>query len=92
MPGPVRDKSLQEPLDDEERELMDSDGWDWEHPIEGATVHEPTVTLRVTRDEYLALFLRAEPHQISVQEYLQRVTLKLARRGPRGKSGNQRAE
>jgi hypothetical protein len=27
----VRYESLQEPLDDEERELMDPDNWDWEN-------------------------------------------------------------
>ena len=40
MEGPVRYESLQEPLDDEERELMDPDNWDWDNPIEGVTVGE----------------------------------------------------
>lgn len=34
MSEPIRYESIQEPLDDEERELMDPDNWDWENPVE----------------------------------------------------------
>jgi len=33
----IRYESIQEPLDEEERELMDPDTWDWENPIEVVT-------------------------------------------------------
>lgn len=47
----------QEPLDDEERELMDPDTWDWDNPIEGRTVGTPGAVVRVrfTRQEIAAL-------------------------------------
>ena len=53
----VRYESIQEPLDDEERELMDPDNWDWDNPLEGRTIGTPGAILRVrfSRDEFLAL-------------------------------------
>ena len=52
-----RYESIQEPLDDEERELMDPDNWDWDNPLEGRTIGTPGAILRVrfSRDEFLAL-------------------------------------
>lgn len=49
--------SIQEPLDDEERELMDPDNWDWDNPIEGRTIGSPGAILRVrfSREEFVAL-------------------------------------
>jgi hypothetical protein len=49
--------ATQEPLDEEERELMDPETWDWENPIETVTVGTPGAVLRVhfSRDEFLAL-------------------------------------
>ena len=32
MKEPIRYESIQEPLDEEERELMDPESWDWENP------------------------------------------------------------
>jgi hypothetical protein len=51
------DPATQEPLDDEERELMDPDNWDWDNPVEVRVVGTPGAVLRVrfTRDEFLAL-------------------------------------
>src|SRR5262245_36089913 len=34
MEEPIRYESIQEPLDDEERELMDPNNWDWDNPVE----------------------------------------------------------
>jgi len=47
----------QEPLDDEERELMDPDTWDWDNPIEVRTVGTPGAIIRVrfSRQEIVAL-------------------------------------
>lgn len=49
--------TTQDPLDDEERELMDPDSWDWDNPIEGHTIGTPGAVVRVrfTREEFLAL-------------------------------------
>ncbi len=51
------DPATQEPLDDEERELMDPSNWDWSTTVECRTIGTPGAVLRVrfTRDEYLAL-------------------------------------
>ena len=34
MTEQIRYESIHEPLDDEERELMDPDNWDWDTPVE----------------------------------------------------------
>ena len=49
--------TAQEPLDDEERELMDPDNWDWDNPIDVRTVGTPGAVIRVrfTRQEIAAL-------------------------------------
>lgn len=49
--------TTQEPLDDEERELMDPDNWDWDNPIDVRTVGTPGAVIRVrfTRQEIAAL-------------------------------------
>ena len=54
MNEPIRYESIQEPLDDEERELMDPETWDWDTPIEGRTVGTPGAILRVrfSREEF----------------------------------------
>jgi hypothetical protein len=51
------DPATQEPLDDEERELMDPDNWDWDNPVEVRVIGTPGAVLRVrfTREEFLAL-------------------------------------
>jgi hypothetical protein len=46
-----------EPLDDELRELMDTDTWDWENASEGRTIGKPGAIVRVrfSREEFRAL-------------------------------------
>ncbi len=53
----IRYESIQEPLDDEERELMDPDNWDWENAVEGIPNPNAGAILRVrfSRDEFVAL-------------------------------------
>ena len=46
MTKQIRYESIQEPLDDEERELMNPDNWDWDDPIEGVAVGDPRASLR----------------------------------------------
>jgi hypothetical protein len=63
MDEPVPYEPIQEPLDDEERELMDEDNWDWDNPIEAiiapnslavfpikVTFEEPSVIAQAARD------------------------------------------
>ena len=38
---PAYDKWLREPLDDEERELMNPDTWDWSTAVESRTIGSP---------------------------------------------------
>ena len=77
MGKPIRYESIQEPLDDEERELMDPDTWDWENPIEGVTVGEPTaiLSLRFTFDELDALVEAAHARGLSTEEFTKRLVL-----------------
>lgn len=75
MDNPIRYESIQEPLDDEERDLMDPEAWDWEHPIEGVTVQEPSITLQFTRDQYIALWRVANSQGLPTADYLKHVIL-----------------
>ena len=75
MAIPMRYESIQEPLDEEDRELMDPDTWDWDHPIEGVTVREPSVTLTFTREEYMAFWRLADAQGLATDEYIKRIAL-----------------
>jgi hypothetical protein len=77
MNEPIRYESIQEPLDDEERELMDPDNWDWENPIEGVTVGDPgaILSIRFTFDEYQHLFEAAHAQGLTTHEFIKRVAL-----------------
>ena len=75
MNEPTRFESAQDPLDDEERELMDAEHWDWEHPQEGVTVREPDVTIRLTREEYMALWRQADAQGLSPGEFIKQAAL-----------------
>lgn len=75
MSEPIRYESIQEPLDDDERELMDPDNWDWNNPIEGVTVREPSVTVRFTREEYMALWRSASAKGLSTTEFTKQAAL-----------------
>jgi hypothetical protein len=43
----IRYESIQEPLDDEERALMDSDNWDWDNPIEIEVADEVQIRMPI---------------------------------------------
>jgi hypothetical protein len=66
--------TTQEPLDEEERELMDPDTWDWANPIEGLTIGKPGAILRVhfTREELFALVDLAREQGIGPVEFVRR--------------------
>jgi hypothetical protein len=74
----VRYESIQEPLDDEERELMNPDNWDWDNPVDVRVVGEPgaILRLRLSFDEYDALFQAARDQGLPTAEFIKAVALK----------------
>jgi hypothetical protein len=76
-----RNHPAQEPLDDEERELMDPESWDWDSVEDGVTVGEPgtLLTLRFSRDEHRLLAEAASSEGLTTHEYIKRSALLSAR-------------
>ena len=74
----VRYESIQEPLDDEERELMNPDNWDWDNQIEVHVVGEPgaILRLRLSFAEYEALFQAARRQGLPTDEFIKAIALK----------------
>jgi hypothetical protein len=74
----TRYESLQEPLDDEERELMNPDNWDWDSPVEVHVVGEPgaVLRLRLSFDEYEALFQAARDQRLPTAEFIKALALR----------------
>ena len=72
-----RYESIQEPRDDEERELMDPDNWDWDNVIEGVTVDDPhaSLTIPLTFDELDAIAEAAHRQGLSTEEFIKRLVL-----------------
>jgi hypothetical protein len=80
MEEPISYESTQEPLDDEERELMNPDNWNWEHPIE-AIVHENLgiiMPIEVTFEEYGRLDAVARSQGLTPHEFMKRTALEAA--------------
>jgi hypothetical protein len=75
MQEPIRYESIHEPLDEEERLLMDPDTWDWKSAEEGVTVREPSVSIRFTREEYVTLWRNAQAQGLTTREFIKRVAL-----------------
>ena len=75
MTKQIRYESIQEPLDDEECELMDPNNWDWDNPIEGVTMDEPRVSLTIplTFEELNAIVEAAHGQGISTEEFVKRL-------------------
>ena len=73
----VRYESIQEPLDDEERELMNPDNWDWDELVEGVTVGEPraSLTIPLSFEELDAIVEAAHGQGLSTEEFIKRVVL-----------------
>ena len=67
-------KALGEPLDDEERELMDPATWDWDDPIEGIPTESPGLVfeIRLTREEVDGLATRARSEGVSLYTLIKR--------------------
>jgi hypothetical protein len=67
---PIR-HATQQPIDDEERELMDPDTWNWEMTEAGKTAGTPgaVIEVRFTRDEIVALSRLAKESGVGPVEY-----------------------
>ena len=63
----TRSQPAHEPLDDEERELMDPNNWDWDTLEEGVTVGEPRASLTIpfTFEELDAIVVAAHGQGLS---------------------------
>lgn len=81
MSKPIRYESIQEPLDDEERELMNPDNWDWENPIELVVSDNLIITLEIdmTPDEVALLSQAATAEGLPAHRYMKSVALDAAR-------------
>jgi hypothetical protein len=81
MNEPFRSISLQEPLDDEERELMDPDTWAWEHPVEVTVTKDigAILPIRLTREEIARLEDAARAEGLAPHEFIKRAALEATR-------------
>ncbi len=81
MDKPIRYESIQEPLDEEERALMDPDAWDWGNPVEAVVAENLLVELpiEVTLDEHRILGRAARDEGLGTHEFSKQVALNAAR-------------
>ena len=77
MTEPIRYESLVPPRNDEERELMDPDSWDWANAEQGEPVPTPGAVLEVrfAREEFRVLVELAREEGIDPVEFLRRIAL-----------------
>ena len=81
MNRPIRYESIQEPLDEEEREIMDPDNWDWENPIEVVVSDNLIITLEIdlTPEESALLSQAAAAEGLPTHRFIKSVALDAAR-------------
>ena len=95
MNEPIRYETTQDPLDEEERELMDANNWDWDSAEEGIPVPNAGAVLRVrfARDEFVALARMAREEGIGPVELIRRTMLGRIATDPRAQqpAGSRRA-
>ena len=77
MTEPIRYESLVPPRNEEERELMDPESWDWDSTEQGEPVPNPGAVLQVRfeRGEFSALARLAREEGIGPVEFLRRLAL-----------------
>lgn len=77
----VRYESMQEPLDDEERELMDPDTWDWENAYEIDPSPDPHLIfeVRLSGDDIKRIERAAIAKQMNIGAFLRYAGLRCAR-------------
>ena len=83
MGQPIRYESIQEPIDEEERELMDPDNWDWENPIEVVVSDDLTIVLEieVTPEEHTLIAQAAAAQGLTTHSFMKELALAAAREG-----------
>ena len=81
MNDTTRYESIQEPLDDEERELMDPENWDWENPVEAVVADTPLVSFRIafTREEHKRLARAARSKGQKTPDFIKYAALEATR-------------
>lgn len=74
---PENDDRLREPLDDEERELMDPATWDWDSIEELPPTPHPSAVLpiRFSLEEISRVGRAADAEGITIYEYVKQSTL-----------------
>jgi hypothetical protein len=79
----IRYESIQEPLDEEERELMNPDNWDWEHPVEVVLTDDFRIVapIALTLDQHRTQGAAAEAHGMTLHAFLRQAALMVARAG-----------
>jgi hypothetical protein len=77
MSNAARYESIQEPLDDEERELMDPETWDWDSPVEFTVAENPGAILpvRFTLEELAQLEPVARAAGLTPHAFIKRAVL-----------------
>lgn len=83
---PELDDRLREPLDEEERILMDPDTWDWDNVVEVTTSPEPRLIfeVRLSHDEITRIEPAAIAKGMTITAFLKHAALRAARlRTPR---------
>ena len=73
--------TINDPLDDEERELMNSDMWDWEHPLEVIVAENVGVQLpiSITFEEFGLLERVARAEGLNSHTFMKQEALAAAR-------------
>jgi hypothetical protein len=74
---PQHDDKLREPLDQEERVLMDLETWDWDTPIKVVVHPNPGAILpiRFTRDEVVRLQRLAHAEGMTIRQFIKQAAL-----------------
>ncbi len=80
----VRYESIQEPLDDEERELMDPDNWDWENAYKIDPSPDPHLIfeVRLSGDDLALIEPAAIARGMNIGEFLRHLALQHLDREP----------
>jgi hypothetical protein len=80
MAKPTRRDTTQEPLDEEERELMDPETWDWENAEELPAMSDVLIELPIalTRDEYRTIGRAADAQGMTTHAFIAQVALAVA--------------
>lgn len=81
MEHPELDDKLREPLDEEERELVDTETWDWDNEMEGTSNPNPRMVFEVplSLDELRQIEPAAIPNGMTVVAFLKDAALRSAR-------------